>query len=43
MILPVSCSPNGEYREPTAELRFEQFISSLLAKAIAAGWASSKE
>lgn len=32
----------GEYREPAAELGFEQFISSLLAKAIAAGRISSK-
>lgn len=38
-LLLASGEPNrhGEYREPAAELGFEQFISSLLAKAIAAG------
>ncbi|MGH9414612.1 MAG: PaeR7I family type II restriction endonuclease [Terriglobales bacterium] len=32
----------GEYREPSEELRFEAFIASLLAKALAAGRASNR-
>lgn len=33
----------GEFREPAAELRFENFIASLLAKAIAASRAGAQE
>jgi hypothetical protein len=37
---PARC---GDFREPSAELRFEHFIASLLAKAIAAGRAGTQE
>ncbi len=42
LLAPAAPIQSGEFREPAAELSFENFVASLLAKAIAAGRVSGQ-